>query len=183
MCCCLVAKSCSTFCDPWIVTCQAPLCPWNSPGKNTGVSFHFLLQGFFLTQGLNLYLLHWEEDSLTLNHQGSPNSIKTLKIVHVKKKKNLEKKNFHFGKYLLKQPNYRTDAGVALLLTTLGHLPLTVFSAFNLKEHSSNPKIPGAWDRIGNCGNFLCVCGDPGEMGAYHNTSEIMPRKESARHI
>ena len=27
------------------------LCPWISPGKNTGVSFHALLQGIFPTQG------------------------------------------------------------------------------------------------------------------------------------
>ena len=27
------------------------LCPWNSPGKNTGVGCHSLLQGIFLTQG------------------------------------------------------------------------------------------------------------------------------------
>ena len=27
------------------------LCLWDFPGKNTGVGFHFLLQGFFLTQG------------------------------------------------------------------------------------------------------------------------------------
>ena len=27
------------------------LCPWNSPGKNTGVGFHFLFLGLFLTQG------------------------------------------------------------------------------------------------------------------------------------
>ena len=30
------------------------LCPWNSPGKNTGVGSHPLFQGIFLTQGLNL---------------------------------------------------------------------------------------------------------------------------------
>ena len=30
------------------------LCPWSFPGKNTGVDCHFLLQGIFLTQGLNL---------------------------------------------------------------------------------------------------------------------------------
>ena len=29
------------------------LCPWNSPGKNTGVGSHSLLQGIFLIQGLN----------------------------------------------------------------------------------------------------------------------------------
>ena len=42
------------------------LCPWDSPGKNTGVGCHFLLQGIFLTQGSNsrvLRLLHWQADS------------------------------------------------------------------------------------------------------------------------
>ena len=33
------------------------LCPWDFPGKNTGVGCHFLLQGIFPTQGLNLSLL------------------------------------------------------------------------------------------------------------------------------
>ena len=33
------------------------LCPWDSPGKNTGVNCHSLLQGIFLTQGSNLCLL------------------------------------------------------------------------------------------------------------------------------
>ena len=32
--------------------------PWDSPGKNTGVGCHFLLQGIFLTQGSNPGLLH-----------------------------------------------------------------------------------------------------------------------------
>ena len=43
------------------------LCPWNFPGKNTGVSCHALLQEIFLTQGLNLHLLclfHWQAGSL-----------------------------------------------------------------------------------------------------------------------
>ena len=35
--------------------------PWDSPGKNTGVGCHFLLQGIFSTQGLNLGLLHWRQ--------------------------------------------------------------------------------------------------------------------------
>ena len=34
------------------------LCPWDFPGKNTGVGCHFLLQGTFPTQGLNLHLMH-----------------------------------------------------------------------------------------------------------------------------
>ena len=45
------------------------LCPWESPGKNTGVGYHSLLQGIFPTQGLNLHLLcllHWQASSLLL---------------------------------------------------------------------------------------------------------------------
>ena len=42
------------------------------PGKNTGVGFHFLLQGIFLTQGSNPHLLHWQADSSPPHHLGSP---------------------------------------------------------------------------------------------------------------
>ena len=51
------------------------LCPWDSPGKNTGVGSHFVLQGIFQTQGSNPHLLcalHWQTDSLPLNPQESP---------------------------------------------------------------------------------------------------------------
>ena len=54
---------------PWTVARQAP-CPWDFPGKNTGVGFHFLLQGLFPTQGSNLRLLHWRAGSSPLRHQG-----------------------------------------------------------------------------------------------------------------
>ena len=45
------------------------LCPWDSPGKNTRVGCHFLLQGIFLIQVSNLHLLcllHWQMGSLPL---------------------------------------------------------------------------------------------------------------------
>ena len=47
---------------------------WNSPGKNTGVGSHSVLQCVFLTQGSNLGLLHWQVDFffLLLSHKGSP---------------------------------------------------------------------------------------------------------------
>ena len=48
------------------------LCPWNSPGKNTGVGSHSLLQGIFPTQGLNPGLLHCRHILYHLSHQGSP---------------------------------------------------------------------------------------------------------------
>ena len=46
--------------------------PWNSPGKNTGVGCHFILQGIFLTQGLNLGLLNCRQILYQMSHQGSP---------------------------------------------------------------------------------------------------------------
>ena len=57
----------------------ARLCPWNFPGKNTGVSCHFVLQGIFLTQRSNLSPLHWQADSLPLRHLGSLFSILNCK--------------------------------------------------------------------------------------------------------
>ena len=51
--------------DWWTVSARI-LCPWYSLSKNTAVGCHFLLQGMFPTQGLNLHLLlgrwilyHW----------------------------------------------------------------------------------------------------------------------------
>ena len=44
--------------------------PWDFPGKSTGVGCHFLLQSVFLTQGLNLGLLHFRWIIYHLNYQG-----------------------------------------------------------------------------------------------------------------
>ena len=59
------------FATLWTVAHQAPL--WDSPGKNTGVGCHALLQGIFSTQGLNLCLLHCRQILYPLSHLGSPN--------------------------------------------------------------------------------------------------------------
>ena len=67
VCVCVLCRVC-LFATAWIVACQDPR---NFPGKNTGVGCHFLLQGIFLTQGLNLCLLCWQVDSLPLRHLGS----------------------------------------------------------------------------------------------------------------
>ena len=68
--------SCVSDClGPYRLQPTKILCPWDSPGKNTGVGFHFLLQGIFLTQGSNQCLWnlpHWQVDSLLLSHRGSP---------------------------------------------------------------------------------------------------------------
>ena len=43
----------------------------DSPGKNTEVGCHALLQGIFPTQGLNPELLHCKQILYRLSHQGS----------------------------------------------------------------------------------------------------------------
>ena len=47
-------------------------CPWDFPGKNTGVGCHSFLQGIFLTQGFNLGLLHCRQILHHLSHQRNP---------------------------------------------------------------------------------------------------------------
>ena len=54
----LVAWLCLTLCDPTDHSPTRLLCPWDFPGKNTGVGGHSLLQGIFLSQGSNPHLLH-----------------------------------------------------------------------------------------------------------------------------
>ena len=58
------------FVTPWGVARQPP-CPWNFPGKNTGVVSHSLLQ-IFPTQGSNPDLPHCRQIPYCLSHQGSP---------------------------------------------------------------------------------------------------------------
>ena len=48
------------------------LCPWNSPGKDTGVDSHSLLLGIFQSQGSNPGLLHCRWILYHLSYQGSP---------------------------------------------------------------------------------------------------------------
>ena len=48
------------------------LCPWDFPGKDTGVGCHFFLQGIFPIQGSNLGLLHCRQILYQLSYKGSP---------------------------------------------------------------------------------------------------------------
>ena len=69
----LFAQLCPTLVTPQTVAHQAPLlCPWDFPGKNTGVDCCFVLQGSFLTQGSNLGLPHCRQILYHLSHQESP---------------------------------------------------------------------------------------------------------------
>ena len=78
-CWCSVAKLCPTLLWLHGLIPFRLLCPLVFPGKNPGVGCHFLLQGIFLTQGLNPCLMHWRADFLRLNQQrGSKNVNRSL---------------------------------------------------------------------------------------------------------
>jgi len=65
-------QSCVTLCKPMDGSPPGSSL-WDSPGKNTTVGSHFLLQGIFPTQGSNphlLCLLHWQTGSLPLAPPG-----------------------------------------------------------------------------------------------------------------
>ena len=57
----LVNQLCPTLCDP--------SCPWDFPGKNTGVGSHSCLKGIFPTKGSNRGLLHCKQILYCLSHQ------------------------------------------------------------------------------------------------------------------
>ena len=69
---CLVTQLCPTLC--YSVDCSWPgsSVHGDSPGKNTGVDCHALLQGIFPTQGLNPGLLLCRRTLYHLSHQGGP---------------------------------------------------------------------------------------------------------------
>ena len=78
-----VSVSCSLVSDslqPHGLKLTRLLCSWNSPCKDTGVGSHSLLQGVFLTQGLNLGLLHYRQILYHLRYQRSPLSNLSISI-------------------------------------------------------------------------------------------------------
>ena len=72
---CLAAQSCLPLCDPMDCSRPGSSIHGNSPGKNTGVDCHSLLQGVFPTQGSNprlSRLLHWQVGPWPLTPPGKP---------------------------------------------------------------------------------------------------------------
>ena len=67
---CLVAQLCLTLSNPMGCSPPGSSVHGDSPGNNTGVGCHALLQGVFLTQGSNLDLLHCRWILYHLSHQG-----------------------------------------------------------------------------------------------------------------
>ena len=69
---CLISRSCPTLCDPMDCNPLGSSVHGDSPGKNTGVGSHALLQGIFPTQRSNPGLPHCRRILYRLSHQGSP---------------------------------------------------------------------------------------------------------------
>ena len=66
----LISESCSVMSDS--LQSHGVYSPWNSPGQNTGVGSHSVLQRIFPTQGSNPGLPHCWRVLYQLSHQGSP---------------------------------------------------------------------------------------------------------------
>ena len=72
---CLVIQPCPTLCDPVDCHLSGPSVHGDSPGKNTGVGCHSVLQGIFPTQGSNPGLPHCSQILYRPSHQGSPRTL------------------------------------------------------------------------------------------------------------
>ena len=70
---CLVVQSCPTLCDCMDYSPPGSSVHRDSPGKNTGVGCHALLQGIFPTQGSNPGLPQCRQILYSLNHHNKYN--------------------------------------------------------------------------------------------------------------
>ena len=95
-----------SFATPWTARL---LCPWNSPGKSTGVGCRALLQGIVPTQGWNPGLPHCRQILYHLRHQGRPNTLN---------------KYVQLPKVFMSHPS-----------TPLPHTPTLAFSTSQLHSH------------------------------------------------
>ena len=73
-----VTQSCPTLWDPMDRS------PWNSPGQNTGVGSHSLLQGIFPTQRSNAVLPHCRQILSQMSHKKSTREVKAIVFPVVK---------------------------------------------------------------------------------------------------
>ena len=111
----------------WTVAHQA-LCPWDFPGKNTGVGCHFLLQRVFLTQRLNLHLLHflrWQADSLPLHHLGISTLLNMVQLA------------WDLSRAMETMPHWHSREGQAILWKMLGSPEMSAVSITRQANHFS----------------------------------------------
>jgi len=107
------------------------LCPWNAPGKNTGVSCHSLLQTIFLTQGSNPGLLHCRQ---TIYHLSKLDICVSLRI----------RKNMYIGRgvemqHLIQMVKFSTHVFCFCFFQVDLSLSLSLRIALNVTSMASQP--------------------------------------------
>ena len=124
------------------------LCPWDSPGMNTGVGCHLLLQGIFQTQELNVGFLHCRQILYQLSYKESPTRLIVviiLKYIHI-----LNHYVVHLKLIwcLMSSISHKEENSVFLLLTVV--LEKTLESPLDCKEiQPVPPKGDQSWLFIG----------------------------------
>ena len=85
---CSLVQLCPTL-TPWTIACQSASLPRlrDSPGKNTGVGFHSLLQGIFPNPGIKPRSLTFQADSLPPEPPGKPTQECILEELGLKSEK------------------------------------------------------------------------------------------------
>ena len=142
---CLFVLSCFSrvglFATPCIVEPARLLCPWYSPGKNTGIVCHALLQGLFLTQGWNLHLLQvlrWQVGSLPQMLRGKPTH--TCSQIWIKIQNSSTPKKFPFGPFQL-SPNSQRECHFWSLSSRISYYVLILY-VFCIYFHSTHSWYP-----------------------------------------
>ena len=85
MCCAVLSQSCPTLCNPMDCTPPDSCVHGDSPGKNTGVGCHALLQGTLPDPGIKPRSLTLQVDSLASQPPGNPLSTTygVTKLFHI----------------------------------------------------------------------------------------------------
>ena len=109
--CAKLLQLCKTLCNPMDHSPPRLLCPWDPPGKNTGMGCYVLLQGIFSSQKnpCLLCLLHWQAGSLPLAPPGKPKI--NVYFITVEKKIGLYWKYSFFKKFVTTK-----DQGLGILI-------------------------------------------------------------------
>ena len=147
----LVTQLCPTLCSPTDFSLPGSSVRGIFPGKNTGVGCHFLLQGIFPTQGLNLRLLprllHCTQTLLLLCHWQSPTHLRIvskipIRLISVWKRAVSVNQSFR-SKELSSWVTIYFPASTANVFTDQGILYLSSRCIFNFVERTYPNRNPG----------------------------------------
>ena len=130
--CVLVAQSCPTL-RPHGLQPTRFLCPWDFPGKNTGMGSRSLLQGLFLTQGSNLGLQHCRQILYQLSYQRCLKWIKRDTQMSI----NVEKGEFplHLKWCFIVYSNFNLRLHYMLIKLTFGSSSSMIMALSNQKSN------------------------------------------------